>query len=45
MKGRYDHMKKAYQTPDIDILYLNVADIIATSGMGELEDDYADDNL
>ena len=38
-------MKKAYQTPDIDILYLNVADIIATSGMGDQEDDYENDNL
>ena len=39
------NMKRTYQTPNVDILYLDVADIIATSGMGELEDDYADDNL
>lgn len=45
MKGKYDQMKKAYQTPDIDILYVDVADIIATSGMGDQEDDYVDDNL
>ena len=38
-------MKKLYQTPDVDILYLDTADIIATSGMGDQEDDYVDDDF
>ena len=36
-------MKKNYQAPDINILYVDAADLITTSGMGEQEDDTAND--
>ena len=45
MKGWNNHMKKAYQTPDVDILYIDATDVIATSGMGEWEDDYVEDEF
>ena len=31
-------MKKNYQAPDINVLYVDVADILTTSGMGEQPD-------
>jgi hypothetical protein len=38
-------MKQNYQAPDINILYVDAADLITTSGMGEQDDDYENDNM
>lgn len=38
-------MKKNYQAPDINVLYVDVADILTTSGMGEQPDDVVGDEM